>query len=520
MFKSLKEISHSDIGKTYEMKGRVTTVKQTAGPTLMIIEDGTGTFTFKAFLKPGARAYPEIDVGDIVKVKAEISKRNEGIEGEVQDMEKMSEKDAKVFEENIDRINEEKVIPTNTNFTIKSDMLDSQKDRFIKIATIIRKAIVDNRPIILRHNADCDGYSSGITIERAILAYMDEMSGGDITLKYQNYKRAPSKAPFYEYEDAIKDLLNWLRDKVRNNAKPPLVIVTDNGSTEEDILGMKQMLFYGADIVVVDHHYPGEIIDGKVEVDKYIKAHINPYLTGYNSNVSAGMLGYELANFIHKENNNSIFIPAMAAILDHTEGSEREQYIEQAINAGFTEEYLATLGEIIDMQSHYLKFLEAREFVDELYGNMKVQQKIVETLGPELEKRYSAVEKVARHYTKQVDYGSFIAIEFDGEKGTYRGEYPAIGKSTNHIHKVFNEELEKPVITMTYGSTFMTVRCADEIENFSVPEFAKSIIEKMPYTNADGGGHEKAGSVKFVEYAREDVLELFRKYLKEVANKQ
>ena len=77
------------------------------------------------------------------------------------------------------------------------------------------------------------------------------------------------------------------------------------------------MKLYGAKIAVIDHHFPGEIKKGKVEVDDYIDAHINPYLKGYDSNVCAGMLGFELARFIYLENENMNFIPAMAAILDH-----------------------------------------------------------------------------------------------------------------------------------------------------------------------------------------------------------
>lgn len=519
--KLLKDISFDDVGKKLELLGKVETIKQTGGPTLMIITDGTANFTLKAFLKPGQRAYPEIEVGDSCKVIGEITKRMDGIECEVSSMVKLNENEAKNFEKKVDDLNDEKMMPTHTDFTIKSDMMESQKDRFIKVAKIIRKAVIEGRPIISRHNADCDGYSCGLTIERAVLGLMDEVTGGDTIAKYQNYRRAPSKAPFYEYEDSVKDLSNWLRDKVKNGAKEPLIIVTDNGSTEEDILAMKQMLLYNAQIVVVDHHFPGVVKDGKVAVDEYVDAHINPYLTGYDSNVCCGMLGYELANFIYEKNNNSILIPAMAAILDHTDSTEREQYIELAKKAGFSEEYMATLGEIVDMQSHYLRFQEAREFVDDLFGNnMESQKKIVEMLGPELDRLYENRWQVAKNYAEKIDFGKFYLMLFDGEKGTVRGEYPAIGKSTNHIHRKFSEEMDKPIITATHGTTFMTIRCDDGVNNFSVPEFCEKYAHKMLHTGAQGGGHEKAGSVKFIEYGRVEIIDAFKKYLEEVSNKQ
>lgn len=515
------DLSRDDIGRNITAIGKVETIRQTGGPTLMVMTDGTGNFTFKAFLKPGARAYPNVDVGDVVEVEADIMERNEGIEGEVRSMEKVSDERRKEFETQLQQAQEERLAPPNTAFSMQSPGLESMKDRFITVATMIRRAVSEGRPILLRHNADCDGYSAGVTLERAILGYMDELSGGDKLLQYQNYRRAPSKAPFYEYEDAVKDLTFWLRDKVKHNAKPPLIIIADNGSTEEDILAIKQMKIYDAQIVVMDHHYPGEVVEGKVEVDNYIDAHINPYLTGYDSNLCTGILGFELANFIYPEHANQVFIPAMAAIVDHTESPEKDEYVRRAEEEGFNQDYLETLGEIVDMQSHYLRFMEGREFIDDLFGtNMEMQKKVVDMLKPELDKRYAAVEAVARNYCTTKDMGPFYYIHFDGEKGTYRGEYPAIGKSTNHIHRVFEEEMDKPIVTATSGSTFMTVRISDSVTNISMPDFAKALMKRKPYIHADGGGHEHAGSVKFVEYGRDEVLVEFEDYLKQVAEKQ
>ncbi|MFW6285707.1 MAG: DHH family phosphoesterase [Nanoarchaeota archaeon] len=515
-----KDISRENIGQKFEMLGQIETVKQTSGPTLMILNDGTAHFTFKAFIKPGVRAYPEVDIGDIVKVEAKINQRHDGIEAEASFMRKVNNQEKEEFKKNLNQLNEDRLEPQCKEFSIKSQMFESQKKRFIKVAKIIKSAIIEGRPILLRHNADCDGYSSAITIERAIISFMNKVTGDDRNAQFQNYKRAPSKAPFYEYEDSVKDISNWLRDRNRSGAKPPLIIITDNGSTQEDILSISQMKIYDSQIVVVDHHYPGEVKDEKVLVDKYIDAHINPYLTGYDSNISAGMLGFELARFIDEDSNNSVFIPAMSAILDHTKGTEREQYIQKAEKEGFTQDYLQILGEIVDMQSHYFRFMESREFFDDLFGNnMDMQKKIVELLEPELKLRYQAVEKVAKYYSTVKDYGKFKLITFDGERGTFRGEYPAIGKTTNHIHSVFEQESEKPIITLTYGSTFMTIRVSDGINHFSVPDFVTKVFEKIPFSNSNGGGHERAGSVRFVEYAKDDILKLFDIYLKEINNK-
>ena len=523
MFRELKEISADDLRKKVWVEGEITLIKQTSGPTLLMVNDGTGSFTLKAFKAPGVRAYPEIVRGDFVKSHIQISQRNNSVEGEVLEMKKLSSDEKKNFANRIEKMKLKNIQPCVEHFSIESPVLEKLKPRFLKVAKMIRKAVFDGRPILLRHDSDCDGYSSAICMERAILNLIEEVTQGDTMTYYNLYRRAPSKAPFYDYEDAIKDLSIWLRDKTKLGLLPPLIIVTDNGSTREDILAFRQMKVYDCQIVVIDHHFPGAVDEqGKVEVDYIIDGHINPYLEGFDSNVCSAMLGFELANMIYEKNSNSVMIPAMASILDHTTGYERDVYIKKAEEEGFTQEYLENLGEIVYLQSHYLRFSESREFVDEIFGsNSKLQKTLVEILTPELENRYNAVRKIADFYSKIEDYGAFYLVEFDGEKGTSRGQYPAVGKATNKVHLYFEEKLDKPIITMTYGSTFLTIRVSDSIKGFSVPSFCSQWIDvKIPHTSAQGGGHEHAGSVKFVEYAKLEVVELFKEYVKEIAKNQ
>ena len=54
----------------------------------------------------------------------------------------------------------------------------------------------------------------------------------------------------------------------------PLVLLTDNGSTEEDEPAYKIASVYDIPFVVIDHHHPDATID------KYLKAHVNPYHVG------------------------------------------------------------------------------------------------------------------------------------------------------------------------------------------------------------------------------------------------
>ena len=54
------------IGRTVLVEAEVAQVKQTSGPTIFTIVDESGTANAAAFIEAGVRAYPEVELGDIV----------------------------------------------------------------------------------------------------------------------------------------------------------------------------------------------------------------------------------------------------------------------------------------------------------------------------------------------------------------------------------------------------------------------------------------------------------------------
>ena len=193
----------------------------------------------------------------------------------------------------------------------------------------IRRAILDGRSILLRHHNDADGICSGVAMEKAIVPLVEQVNPSN-DAQYYYFKRSPSKAPFYELEDVVKDLSFALEDKERHGQKLPLIVLLDNGSTEEDIVALMQAKIYDVEVVVIDHHSPGdlitkeekdgEIVGGTVAVDEYVDTHVNPYLVGGDSQLTAGALATEVAHIINPEIKDLIkHLPAIAALGDHAE---------------------------------------------------------------------------------------------------------------------------------------------------------------------------------------------------------
>src|SRR6056297_3158700 len=56
------------IGDDVRFDGEVVGVRQTGGPTVFEVRDETGVVDVAASIEPGARAYPDVEIGDVVRI--------------------------------------------------------------------------------------------------------------------------------------------------------------------------------------------------------------------------------------------------------------------------------------------------------------------------------------------------------------------------------------------------------------------------------------------------------------------
>ena len=71
---------------------------------------------------------------------------------------------------------------------------------------------------------------------------------------------------------------------------------------------------------------------------------------------------------------------------------------------------------------------------------------------------------------------------------------------------------ETPIITLAYGPDFSVIRATDAVNEkfgFNLNEIVWKLAKEIPEAGIDGGGHECAGSLKFVEGLSKKVLESF-----------
>ncbi len=491
------------IGRTVLIEGEVAQIKQTSGPTIFTLVDESGTENAAAFIEAGVRAYPEVQIGDIVGVIGEVMQRNNQLQIEVASLAVLEPEDAARVRARIDQALDERAEPEDLPFLVESEVFEKLKPAMRNVAKLIRKAVFTAQPIVLRHHADADGICAAVAVETAVTALIRE-SGGDFDAEYFLFKRAPSKAPFYEIEDITRDLDFALKDNVRYGQKMPMILLMDNGSTEEDEPSMKVTKIYGLPVLVVDHHHPDEI------VDQYLVGHVNPYHVGGDFGITAGMLGTEIARMINPGVEEQIkHLPAIAAVGDRSEAPERARYLELAAPA-YSEQDCKDIALALDYEQFWLRFNDGREIVKDivnLSGNTERHKMFVSLLVTEANRAIDEqMAAVMPHVISRVLPNGANLFMLDVEIYAHRFTFPPPGKTSGEVHdRLIQQHPGEPVVTLGFGPDFAVLRSKGVMMN--IPRMVRELRQEIVGGGVNGGGHLVVGSIKFVEGMRDAVLE-------------
>lgn len=499
-------------GKTISLSGIIDRIAQTTGPTLFSLVDGSGTLMLKGFDGAGVRAYPHINEEDTVKVMVQVKEFQGTLEGEIIRITKLEGAAANQLRKEIEAEERRRATVQPIPFLVKSPILDKLKERYVQAATEIRLAIVKNRPIIVRHHNDCDGYSSGYSLERAIIPLIIKQHGGG-KAPWEYYTRSPSMAPFYEIEDSIKDAAHSLRDVAKFSNKMPLILIVDTGSGSESLLGIKQGKVHGADFIVVDHHFFEEDV-----TSKEVLVHINPFLVEEDgAKFSAGMLCTELARFI----NPTVmvdYLPALSGMADRIDNpTVIAEYLKIAEKKGYTKALLEDIAAMIDYVSTKLRFMEGREYIEVVFGDPIDKQKaLVELMNPHIRALQKRGLEIAKSAVKREKIGQCTLQLLFVEETFARNAYPKPGQVSGALHDYYQEkEKNKNVVSVGVLSDLVTIRATEE-SGFIVHDFLTALEKTVPESFPEGGGHKHAGAIRFVPSQKEKVLQVLRTYLTKV----
>ena len=494
--------------------GKINRIVQTGGPTIFHVSDGTASISLKGFVKPGERAFPEFEEGDSIKSLIKIEEFNGETEGDIVKISKLSESENQKFLDSLRKIELERAKVIAPEFLVKSPILDKLQNLFVKAATEIRLAIIQDRPIIVRHHNDADGYGSGFALERAIIPLIQEQHGSE-KAAWEFFARAPSTAPFYEIDDSIRDTALSLRNVAKFSNKMPLIIIADNGSSQEDLIAIQQGKIHGSDFIVIDHHFFEEDV-----ISREVLTHINPFLVREDgSHFSAGMLCSELARFINPNVKNIEQIPAMSGFADRIDLGNPEtmkDYLKIAQEQGYTKELLSDIALVIEYVSAKVRFMEVREYIEVLFGEPRDKQKdLVKLMAPYIRNMDKKGLKIAQENVSLDKIGNVYLQSIFIDETFPMGFFPKPGRTTGLVHDAV--QIEKKIsnlVTIGIMNNAITIRATDGA-NFSVHGLIDFLNKRLPSAFTDGGGHKNAGSITFLPNKQKDVVKLIKEFIKD-----
>jgi len=492
-------------GEVGHIEGRVVQAKQTGGPTIFQVRDETGITPCAAFEEAGVRAYPGVGVGDVVRVTGGVETRNGHPQLEVNDLAPLDGAAEAEVEDRLDAATAELAAPADVEPLVDWPALGKLYDDLRDVARLLRKAVLEGRPVRMRHHADGDGLCASVPLQLALERFIADHYQDDEAGRHM-LKRLPSKAPYYELEDVTRDLNFALENRERHGQKLPLLLMLDNGSTEEDTPAYRNLRHYDIPVVVLDHHHPDP-----EAVEPLIDAHVNPYLHDEDYRITTGMMCVELARMIDPSLTEELrYVPAVAGISDRSEGEAMGDYVEMASEEGYDEQDLRDVGEALDYATFWLKYDDGRELIDDALNvncnDRERHEEVVEFLSTRAERDVEEQLDAAMDHLEHEELNNGAHLyRIDVENHAHRFTYPAPGKTTGKIHDRKVESTGDPVITIGYGPDFAVLR-SDGVR-LDIPEYVSELTDEIDGGGVSGGGHLVVGSIKFVKGMREQVLD-------------
>ena len=502
---TITAVSDLESGGDVTVEGEVVQIKQTSGPTVVRVRDETGIVACAAFEEAGVRAYPELRLDEAVRVSGVVGDHDGGRQIEVESVTALPDDAASAVRDRVAGAVETLAAPAEVDPLVEWPAFEPIREDLREVARLLRRTVLEGRPIRIRHHADGDGMCAALPVQLALERFVREVNADDGAVRHL-LKRLPSKAPFYEMEDVTRDLNFALEGRSRHGQKLPFLLMLDNGSTEEDVPAYRNLAHYDVPIAVVDHHHPDPDAVGPL-----LDAHVNPYLHGEDYRITTGMMCVELARMVDPGVTDELgHVSAVAGLSDRSDADAMTDYLSLAAETGYDRDDLENVSEALDYAAHWLRYSEGHPLVTDVLNvdcdDRARHDELVEFLATRSERDVARqIEAVGPHVEhERLASGAHLYL-VDVDEHAHRFTYPAPGKTTGALHDRRVEEHGEPVVTVGYGPDFAVLR-SDGVR-LDIPRMVEELVEELPEAGISGGGHLVVGSIKFVPGRREATLD-------------
>jgi RecJ-like exonuclease len=472
------------VGEWARVEGEITSARQTSGPTVFELRDETGTVDCAAFEEAGVRAYPEVEEGDVVRIEGEIERRRGELQVETEGLvvlegDERADVTERMDEAIVQRARPEAVDPVAPDAAVESTLADLRD-----AATAVRRAVLEGRPVVVRHSATADGYVGSVAIERATLPLIrDHHQAADATYHY--FDRRPLEGSVYDMDDATQDVTTMLSDRERHDEQLPLFVFVAAAGTDESLDGLDLLDVYDVRRVVVDEQ----------AVDDAVAEAVDVLATPTEGSTTATALATTVAAHVNADVRDDLqHLPAIS-FWEETP----EAYADVASAAGYDAEATREMREAVALEAYYQSYEDKRQLVTDLLfetggGGLAghVSEQFRERTGAEVE----TAEANAEHRT----VAGHTVLVLDTEAYTHQYEFPPDRLLLDELHRRHRDDADAVV---GVGTDTAFVRTGSDVDVRAVVERAR---EDAPAAGLDARG-AREGRVEFLSGEREAAQE-------------
>ena len=478
------------VGKTVRLEGEIISIQQTSGPTVFELRDESGTAECAAFKEAGVRAYPDVDIDDVVRLDGEVERRRGQVQIETEALVVLNDDERDAVETRLDEAIEAEARPDDVSLLTDHPTVEGVRDSIADAATALRRAVMEGRPVVVRHNATADGYAAGAAIERAVLPLVRAEHANE-DAEYHFFERRPLPDGVYDMDVATDDVTDMLESRERHGEQLPLVVLVDAGNTERSRRGFGLLDVYDVDRVVIDASVPDEtIVEDATTV-------VNPHLDGDGDDATATALAANVAALANEDARDDVrHLPAVS----YWERAP-EEYVELAAAAGLDSDTVTALREAIALEAYYQHYEDKRELVGDILFDP--DRDLAEHVSEQFREKLDAeLETVEHNLSTREARGVTFAV-LDTDAFTHRFDFPPTALTLDEVHRRKREDVEPPLVTIGVDEDELHLRSTGKLD---IRDLAETVRDRAPDAGVDVvGGRD--GRLEFVLGERDTVLD-------------
>jgi RecJ-like exonuclease len=484
------------VGEDVTVEGVVVEARQTSGPTVFGLRDETGTVECAAFESAGVRAYPDVGVDDVVRLVGEVERRHGELQVETDELEALSGTERETVEDRLAAAIEEEARAPETDPLAADPAIDAVAERVREAATAVRRAVMDARPVVVRHAATADGYAAGAALERAVLPLVEEEHATTDAV-YHLFERRPLEDGVYDMNSATGDVTDMLEAEQRHDEPLPLVVLVAAGDTRESAPAYGLLDAYGVERVVITDGHPD------ADIEDEVATMVNPALAGGAAgDTTATTLAATVAAGVNADVRDELaHLPALSHWTDTPEA-----YLDAARGAGYDADDLAAMREAVAFEAYYQSYEDKREIVADLLfggegdaeGASDFARHLADQFGDRLE---DELETAERNLGIRAARGITFAV-LDTDAYTHRFDFPPTELLLDELHRRERPDHAR-LVTIGLGEDKLHLRSTEALDVRAVAANATDRAENAGISAV--GGYD--GHIEFLVGERDAVLE-------------